>query len=185
MWSGKSSALLAAIDRYRHQGRPVLVFKPRIDDRYAHDSIVTHGGWRTSAVPVRTGLDIVDAVLAAATEPHAVAVDELFMIPGGGTALIEVFRSGISVAVSTLDLSASGAAFPEVQTVLPWATRVEKLTAVCAACRGDARYTMKRTGPSLLPAEIEVGGAETYEPRCLGCHPFIKSADERATDKEA
>lgn len=184
MWSGKSSALLAAIDRYRHQGRTVMVFKPRIDDRYAHDSVVTHSGWRTPAMPVRTGLEILEAVLAAPTPPHAIAVDELFMVPGGGAALIEAFKSGISVAVSSLDLSASGTPFTEVQTALPWATRIEKLTSVCAACKGDARYTMKRTGPSRSSTEIEVGGSETYEPRCWACHPSIRIGDEPATSEE-
>lgn len=171
MWSGKSSALLAAIDRYRHQGRIVMVCKPQIDHRYACDSVVTHGGWKIPADPVQDGMELIRCVTDGIL-PDVVAVDELFMIPGGGVALIELFRSGISVIVSSLDLSAHGTMFREVEAVLPWATHVEKLTAVCAVCKTDARYTWKKTAGTV---EIEVGGSETYEPRCWTHHSIVST----------
>ena len=179
MFSGKSSSLLAAIDRYRHQGRVVDVFKPCIDDRYSAVEIVTHGGWRIEAKPVASGLELMSSLLDGQHEPDVVAVDELFMIPGAATALVELFREGISVVVSSLDLSATGSVFSEVRDVLPWATRIEKLTAVCAVCKSDARYTWRK-GTMLGSKEIEVGGAESYEPRCHGCHQLICTSTEES-----
>ena len=179
MFSGKSSSLLAAIDRYRHQGRVVDVFKPCIDDRYSAVEIVTHGGWRIKADPVSTGLELMSDLLAAPGSPDVVAVDELFMIPGSAAALIELFHAGVTVLVSSLDLSATGSVFSEVRDVLPWATRIEKLTAVCAVCKSDARYTWRK-GTMLGSKEIEVGGAESYEPRCHGCHQLICTSTEES-----
>jgi thymidine kinase len=58
----------------------------------------------------------------------------------------------------------------EIEKMLPWATKVEKLSAVCVVCNRDAYYTYKKqTGGN----EIEVGGSELYEPRCCKCHPLI------------
>jgi thymidine kinase len=170
MWSGKSSALLAAIDRYRHQGRRVHVLKAAIDDRYATGSIVTHMGWKIDAEPVSDGSAVLASVLAVPGVLDVVALDEMFMVPRSGEALIELYRNGISIAVSTLDMSFQGRPFREVEVVLPWATRIEKLAAVCSACKADARYTWKNGGSG---DEIEVGGSEKYEPRCMTCHPTI------------
>ncbi|NBV29130.1 hypothetical protein EBS02_08985, partial [bacterium] len=61
-----------------------------------------------------------------------------------------------------------------VEKMLPWATKVEKLSAVCTVCNKDAFYTYKKqTGGD----EIEVGGNELYEPRCSRCHPSILNRD--------
>lgn len=170
MWSGKSSALLASIDRYRYQGKQVEVFKAAIDDRYSSCDIVTHTGWKVSADPVGSGADILRRVIELPGAPNVVAVDEMFMIPGAADALIELYRNGVTVIVSSLDLSAQGKPFHEVSVVMPWATRIEKLAAVCTVCRGDARYTWKKGGGT---SEIEVGGGDIYEPRCMHCHPLI------------
>jgi len=44
MFSGKTSRLLASIERYKYQNRSVLVFKPRMDTRYEDERIVTKVG---------------------------------------------------------------------------------------------------------------------------------------------
>ena len=102
-------------------------------------------------------------------KPEVVAVDEAFMIDGGADALIEAFRSGVSVYVSSIELSANLKSFSEIERMMPFATRVEKCTAVCVNCGDDAALTHRRV-PSL--EEISVGGADTYEPMCWSCHPL-------------
>ena len=77
--------------------------------------------------------------------------------------------------MSSLDLSAQGKPFREVEALMPWATRIEKLAAVCTVCKGDARYTWKKGGGD---AEIEVGGDQLYEPRCALHHPIVNLRTE-------
>lgn len=167
MWSGKTTRLTAAVERHRIRQSSVLCFKPTIDGRYADAAIVTHSGSSMAAVAVSDGGQILGIVQR--DSPEVVAVDEAFMIDGAADALIEIFKSGVSVYVSSIELSANLKPFGEVERMMPFATRVEKCTAVCIACGDDAALTHRRI-PSL--DEISVGGADTYEPMCWSCHPL-------------
>jgi thymidine kinase len=170
MFSSKTTGLLSSIDRFKYQNKKIAVFKPRLDDRYSEDFVCTHSGWKVPATCIREGSDILEKLSEMDENPHVVAVDEAFMIPGVAKVLIWLYRSGYSVVVSSLELSATGKVFDEIERMLPWATHVEKRSAVCTVCSKDAYYTYKKqTGGD----EIEVGGAELYEPRCLRCHPLI------------
>jgi len=170
MFSSKTTSLLLALERFKHQKKRIMVFKPAIDQRYSESEVVSHSGWRHSATTVKEGADILGALAEVEGSPDVVAVDEAFMIPGIAEVLIWLYKSGISVVVSTLDLSATGKAFHEVEKLLPWATHIEKCAAVCTECGRDAFYTHKKF---VSGEEIEVGGAELYEPRCFRHVPFI------------
>lgn len=168
MFGSKTTKLLSTLERFKLQHKNVMVFKPAIDDRYSNEEIVSHLGWRHSAMTVKEGADILEALSNAEEHPDVVAVDEAFMIPGIAEVLIWLYRTGISVVVSTLDLSSGAKPFPEVAKLLPWATYIEKCSAVCLVCGRDAYYThMKQT---IGDDEIQVGGAELYEPRCFRHH---------------
>lgn len=180
MMSAKTTSLLSTLDRYKYQGKKVIAFKPLIDDRYSVEDISTHGGWKFPAVCVKTGSDILKKLSEIDVNPQVIAVDEAFMIPGVSEVLIWLYRSGYTVVVSSLDLSAAGKPFEEIEKMLPWATKVEKLSAVCVVCNNDAFYTYKKqTGGD----EIEVGGSELYEPRCIKCHPLILNQDSFISHK--
>jgi thymidine kinase len=170
MFSSKTSKLLSALERYKYQHKKIAAFKPAMDDRYSSGEIVTHGGWKISAACVKSGADVLEHMANLEENPHVVAVDEAFMIPDIADALIWLYRNGFSVIVSSLEISATGKPFQEIEKMLPWATKVEKCTAICTVCGRDAHYTHKKlTGGD----EIEVGGAELYEPRCLADHILI------------
>lgn len=170
MFSSKTSRLLSTLEKYKYQHKKVVVFKPNIDDRYSYSEVVTHGGWKVPAVCVKSGAEILEYLTSLEEEPHVVAVDEAFMIPGSADALTWLFTYGFTVVVSSLEMSAAGKPFGEIEKMLVWATQVEKCTAVCTVCGRDAHYTHKKqTGGE----EIEVGGAELYEPRCYSHHLSI------------
>lgn len=171
MWSSKSSRLLMELERCKYQKRNALVFKPAIDDRYSTTQIVTHGGWRHDAVTVDNAEGILAKVLEEQNNDISIiAVDEAFMINGVADALTFLYRNGYSIIVSTLDTAYNGKPFDEVTKMLPWATSIEKCSAVCTICSQDAHFTYKKSEDETL---LEVGGHELYEPRCLRCHPFI------------
>lgn len=171
MTGGKTSRLLADLDRFRYQKKSVVAFKPEIDNRFDAQHIVSHGGWKAPSHMVKTGLDVLDHLSKLDKMPDVVAVDEAFMIKGIADALQWLFRCGMNIVVATLDLSSSCVPFAEVQKMLPWATHIEKCPAVCVNCSRDAFYTYRRVGAD---DEIVVGGLEIYEARCHACHPFIE-----------
>ena len=172
MFGGKTTKLLSAIDRYKYQGRKIMAFKPNVDERYSREEIVTHLKARVPAKRIGTGKDLLvelDTVPYHTTRESlsdiVIAVDEAFMIPGIGETLIKLFRLGHPILVSSLQLSSDFTPYKEMQTMMPFATRIEICPAVCSTCGADAYYTKKTGGRS--DHQIEVGGAEMYQPKCM------------------
>jgi thymidine kinase len=178
MFSGKTSAMLMKLETYKHQGKKLFIFKPQIDNRYSNDCVVTHLGWSVPAIPVFEGKNIIKHLSenADVSVPSSlvVAVDELFMINGASKELIWLFEQGITVIVSTLDLNSNCKPFQEVSKIFPYATHIEKLSAVCSVCNEEARYTWKKN--TVNDEEIAVGGSELYEARCWKHHPKFKKS---------
>ena len=174
MFSGKTSRLFLELERHRHQRKRVFLFKPQIDVRYAVGDVVSHSGLRMPATVVSSGSDVLAVISSVEETPEVVAVDEAFMLPGIADVLVWLYRTGVTVVASSLDVSATGRPFPEVERLLVWATRVEKCPAVCTVCGQDAFYTHKK---QVSDDEIEVGGAELYEPRCMSHHIVVDLRD--------
>jgi len=172
MFGGKTTRLLGDLERFTLQHKRCAVFKPSIDVRYGSDEVVSHAGWRADALMVKSGPDVLSLLTEMDQMPDVVFVDEAFMLPGIADVVIWLYRSGISVVVSTLDMSYAGKPFPEVARLLPWATRIEKCPAVCTECGRDAFYTYRKQ-VAAADEEIQVGGAELYDPRCFRHIPFI------------
>ena len=96
------------------------------------------------------------------------------MIEGVASALLEVFRSGVTVVVASIQLSASGNVFEEIRDMMPWATKIEVCPAVCPVTGRDAYYTHRKLEGL---DEIAVGGSDLYEPRCWEHHSFMNRRD--------
>lgn len=172
MFGSKTTRLFAVLDRYKYQKRNIVAFKPMIDDRYSAANISTHSGASMPARVVKNGIDI-HHYMTHHDKYDVVAVDEAFMIPGVSWTLIDLFKKGKTIVVSSLDLSATGKAFDELEAMFPWATHIEKCPAVCTVCGQDAYYTHKKVKEL---DEIAVGGSELYEPRCWQHIDFLKES---------
>lgn len=174
MYSGKTTRLLSALERYSYQNKKIALYKPAIDNRYSREKVVTHSGisWDAFRVPDGEGI-----LLSLPPDAEIVAVDEMFMIPGSAEALLKLYFSGVTVLISTLQLSSEGKPFSEVTKILPYATCIQVCASVCAheSCSADAYFTrrLKEGGE-----EIEIGGVETYEPLCLEHYTKLKRRDE-------
>ena len=170
MFGSKTTRLLAAVDRYKHQNKKIVAFKPKMDNRYSNVEICTHSGGKLPAIGVDTGRDIESYIENSDITFDVVAIDEAFMIDGSAEAALALFRKGATVIVSSLQLSASGTVFEEVRDMMPWATKIEICPAVCPLTGRDAFYTQRKIDSI---DEITVGGADIYEPRCWEYHSFM------------
>jgi len=169
MFGSKTTQLIAAVDRYRLQSKKVLAFKSRLDDRYSESGeIVTHNGGKLACTLVGKGSEIIEIVKNHIDDVSIVAIDEAFMIEDCDEAVLKLYGSGISVLVSSIDLSSDLRPFSTIKNILPFATEINKCTAVCTVCGQDANFTFKKN--TVTGAEIEVGGSEIYEPRCWMHH---------------
>lgn len=162
MFGGKTTRMLAALERYQYQNRKTMLFKPKIDKRYSQEKVVTHKGQEHISTLVECGKEIFEKT----TEADVVAVDELFMIPNSAEYLLELFKLGKTILVSTLQLSSQPkgyTAFSQVEKLMPWATSIEICPAVCYKCDRDAFYTERLSNEN---SEVLIGGAESYQPVC-------------------
>ena len=165
MFGGKTSRMLSQLERAKYQKKVIKLFKPNIDTRYSNKSVVSHNGNRWESIPISDGKEIYDNLGKA----EVIAVDEAFMIPNVAEVLLDLYKKGKQIYVSSLQLSSEGTAFPEMTKMFPWATKVEVCPAVCF-CGNDAYYTITLTEKE---EEVTVGGKETYEPRCKEHTNFI------------
>ncbi len=172
MFGSKTTRLIATVDRFRYQNRKIIAFKPRMDERYSESEICTHSGAKIKAFVVGSGKDIISLV-ENKKEIDVVAVDEAFMIEGSAKALVELFRRGKTIVVSSLQLSASGKPFEEIRDIMPWATKIEVCPAVCTITGLDAYYTHRKFDNM---KEITVGGSDLYEPRCWYYHSHMNQS---------
>ncbi len=172
MFGGKTTKLLAEIDRLKYKKKNVCLFKPMIDNRYDENAIVSHNGIKHNAISVATGDDILKIVLDVENSLDVIAVDEAFMINDCADALVYMFKRRKSILVSSLDLSASYAPFHEITKMMPYATKIVKCPAICHECEEDAYYTECCIQKN---EEILVGGGDIYRPVCFKHYSMLKS----------
>ena len=170
MFSSKSTGLIEHLRRAKIARKSVILFKPEVDDRYSDTAVVSHNGDKLEAVVVASS-DIT-TILCRGAEYEVVGVDEVqFFDPSIITALNSLASGGKEVIVAGLNADFMGAPFETTAQAIHYADKVEKLAAVCALCGHDAVWTqLVRDSIAVTDGDrVQVGGADTYEPRCRAC----------------
>ena len=135
MFSGKSEEMIRRLRRAEIAGQRVILFKPRIDDRYDNADVVSHAGVRMSAVPVDGHAEIA----ARARGHEVVGVDEVqFFDEQVVAAALALADRGVRVICAGLDQDFRRRPFGPMPELLARAEFVDKLQAVCHRC-GIAR----------------------------------------------
>lgn len=170
MFSGKSEEMIRRLRRAEIAGQRVVIFKPRIDDRYDASDVVSHAGVRMRAVAV----DGVAELVGRAAGHDVVGIDEVqFFDAGIVEASLGLADRGVRVVVSGLDQDFRRLPFGVMPDLLAHAEFVDKLQAVCHRCGGTATTTQRLVEgrPAAYSGEtVVVGAAEQYEARCRDCH---------------
>jgi thymidine kinase len=170
MFSGKSEEMIRRLRRAEIAGQRVVIFKPRIDDRYDASDVVSHAGARMRAVAVSS----VPELLARADGFDVVGIDEVqFFEPAIVSAALDLAERGARVVATGLDQDFRRLPFGPMPELLSHAEFVDKLQAVCHRCGGPATTTQRLVDGRPAPYSGEtvlVGAAEQYEARCRGCH---------------
>ena len=164
MFSGKSEELIRRLRRAKIAIKRVQAFKPVLDDRYAHDEIVSHGDQRMKSEVVANTQEII-AKLDWRTQ--VVGIDESNFF---GAGLVDVATqladSGKQVIIAGLDTDYLGRPFPPMPELLCLAESITKTLAICMRCGNPAKHTQRLVDLNDL---IVVGAAGMYEARCRHC----------------
>ena len=168
MFSGKTEELLRRLKRARLAKLPVVVFKPKVDQRYDAVKVVTHEGEGIEAIPVGSASDLL-AELPAVSEARiqVVGIDEVqFFDDAIVGASQELAARGMRVVCAGLDQDYRGLPFGPMPALMAIAEYVTKLHAVCSRCGGEASRSQRLVAQE---GQLFVGGAATYEARCRQC----------------
>jgi thymidine kinase len=164
MFSGKTEELIRRVKRALFARQRVQAFKPRIDNRYDPQRIVSHGAVAVDAIAVAGSESLEERVQ---DETQLVAIDEAQFFDRGIVEVCErLANQGIRVIVAGLDQDYLGRPFAPMPELMAIAEEVTKVHAVCTVCGAAASRSQRLISQATT---VLVGGAETYEARCRAC----------------
>ena len=170
MFSGKTEELIRRLRRAQIAKQKVKIFKPKIDTRFADDSIVSHSEQSLPSIQIK---DINDA-LELSDDAQVIGIDEAqFFSEDTIKVCIELADKGKRVIVAGLDQDYRGIPFEPIPHLLAIAEYITKSLAICVECGNPADKTQRKTTSS---ERVIVGASDIYEARCRKCHYIPEEA---------
>lgn len=164
MFSGKTEELIRRLRRAQIAKQRVAIFKPRIDNRFSEEEIVSHSSQRIPSTVVETA----EQILMFSSEAEVIGIDEAQFFDIN---LVDVCQKladqGKRVIVAGLDTDYKGVPFEPIPQLLAIAEYITKTLAVCMKCGAPANRTQRLTHNNT--DRVLVGATEAYEARCRSC----------------
>ena len=164
MFSGKSEELIRRLRRAQIARRKVQIFKPRIDNRYGEDHIISHSAMQIQAEAVGSSRELFERVRP---ETEVIGIDEGQFFDAELPAVCSTLADqGKRVIVAGLDQDYLGIPFEPMPQLLAIAEYITKTLAICMVCGSPANHTQRLVASS---ERVLVGAGGTYEARCRHC----------------
>lgn len=167
MFSGKTEELIRRLKRANIAHQKVEIFKPKVDNRYSEDKVVSHDANEIHSTPVSHSGEI----LTLAHNIEVIGIDEAQFFD---MELIEVCNelasSGIRVIVAGLDMDFKGKPFGPIPGLLATAEYVTKVHAICMRCGNLAQYSHRLSDAE---KQVVLGEKDIYEPLCRVCYTRV------------
>ncbi len=161
MYSGKTEELIRQIRRCEYARQPYLTFKPKVDQRYSENEIVSHDNESLHSIVIDKAEDIYKHVNH---DTRVVGIDEAQFF---GEELVEVVSKlanhGRRVLLAGLDTDWQGHPFGPMPQLLAVADVIRKQYAICVQCGESATRTQRLVADQ---KEVLVGSFKMYEARC-------------------
>ena len=169
MFSGKTEELIRRLRRAQIAKQTVMIFKPKIDNRYSTSHIVSH----SEQSLISTVIDNPSEILQLGKDAQVIGIDEAqFFSPDLVNVCEKLADSGKRVLVAGLDQDYRGKPFAPVPELLAVAEYITKTLAICMVCGNPADRTQRITKQQEL---VVVGARDVYEARCRKC--FVPPTD--------
>ena len=137
MYAGKTEEFLRRIRRIHYAKKDVLVFKPRIDNRYSSSEIVSHNNSRVKSIEITEAAEIYQYTKDYL--PYCIAIDEVQFLNRDVIEVAEYYAdNGVRILLAGLDKNFRGEPFGVVPELLARAEFVTKLEAICQVCGAPA-----------------------------------------------
>ena len=163
MFSGKTEELLRRLKRAQFAKLDIAVFKPKIDNRYDTQKVVSHDENTVNAIPV----DCAKNILSLVNQAQVVAIDEAqFFDADLVTVCNELANAGVRVIIAGLDMDFLGKPFGVIPQILAIAEHIAKVHAICVDCSAIANHSYRKTTDTTL---VKLGEKEEYKALCRNC----------------
>jgi thymidine kinase len=158
MFSGKTEELIRRMRRAEFAKMKVEIFKPRIDNRYHEENVVSHN--QTSIRS--TVVDHSSQLLLLTGDVEVIGIDEAqFFDDGLPEVCNQLANQGIRVIIAGLDMDYMGRPFGPMPQLLAIAEFVTKVHAICVQTGNLANYSYRHVpGDSV----VQLGEKESYVP---------------------
>jgi thymidine kinase len=167
MFSGKTEELIRRLKRAQFANQKLVLFKPRVDNRYHEENVVSHQGTALQAQVVGSSSEIIDKWV----NERIVAIDEAQFFDDG---IIDVANhlaaKGVRVILAGLDMDYQGIPFGPMPRILCIAEYVTKVHAICVSCGNLAQFSHRMASET---QQVLVGATESYKPLCRACYNKI------------
>ena len=163
MFSGKTEELLRRLKRAQFAKLDIVVFKPKIDNRYDTQKVVSHDENTINAIPV----DCANNILPLVNQAQVVAIDEAqFFDADLAVVCNELANAGVRVIIAGLDMDFLGKPFGVIPQILAIAEHITKVHAICVDCSAIANHSYRKTTDTTL---VKLGEKEEYKALCRSC----------------
>jgi len=164
MFSGKTEELIRRITRVQIANLSVAIIKPRLDDRYSEDYIVSHNQRKIKCIIVDNPQEIIEI----SKDVDVIGIDEVqFFDDSIVLACISLANNGKRIIASGLDKDYRAQPFGPIPLLLAESEYITKLSSICVKC-GDLGSFSKRI--SAEKSQVVVGQTDKYEARCRKCY---------------
>ncbi len=169
MFAGKTSRMVADVERLHIGNKMCVIVSYAGDDRYADDAknggVVTHARREHHRVPIVRTANLTD-VFDEISEYDVVGIDETQFYPDNVEVTQRLANMGKIVIAAGLDTDFKAKPFGRMPELISISEDVIKLKAVCMKCCGDASFTHRITNNDEI---IDIGGADKYIAICRSC----------------
>ena len=183
MFAGKTEELIRRIKTFEYANKKIIVFKPRIDNRYSKDEVASHAGSKVKSHPISKAEEIFKYL----KDEDIIAIDEVQFFDEQIIDICEYLaNNGKRVMVAGLDMDFRGVPFEIMAQLITKAEFVTKLTAVCTACGLPATRSQRLVDDK--PAKYDdpivlIGAKESYEARCRHHHKVLGNSKMDVIEK--
>jgi thymidine kinase len=164
MFSGKSEELIRRLRRAQIARQRVQIFKPKVDNRFSEDHIVSHSEMKIKSQLVTQPREILE-LLDGRTQVIGIDEGQFFDMD-----LVYVCNkladTGKRVIVAGLDQDYRGKPFDPMPQLLAIAEYITKTLAICVRCGAPANRTQRLVDNT---DRLLVGATDAYEARCRLC----------------
>ena len=174
MFSGKTEELIRRMRRAEFAKMKVEIFKPRIDNRYHEENVVSHNQTTIRS----TVVDHSSQLLLLTGDVEVIGIDEAqFFDDGLPEVCNQLANQGIRVIIAGLDMDYMGRPFGPMPHLLAIAEFVTKVHAICVQTGNLANYSYRHVpGDSV----VQLGEKESYVP--LSRMAFTQAMQQRKHD---